>query len=98
MANTETGTSQPMHWIAHNPSIFDHLKNREQFNGDAPAWGESQEDHDLKQNIDVPMVGDELWLRMGSVVVESRRLCCPEEDEEGRPVTGWYWHIIVRTR
>lgn len=89
-------TAEPSLWIAYNPSIHDHRKNREQFNGDRPAWGESQEDHDLKQGIAVPHVGDQLNLRMGTVTVEARRLEAPEVDDDGRPVTGWYWTILVR--
>ena len=89
-------TTQPMEWIAYDPSILDHLKMREQFNGDKPAWGESQEDHDSKQGVDVPQVGDELVLRMGHVTVVERRLCAPERDDAGNIVTGWYWTIVVR--
>ena len=89
-------TTDPMLWIAYDPSISDYQKNREQFNGKAPAWGESTQDHLAKQGVDVPMVGDELTLRMGSRVVKSRRLEAPERDYKGNQVTGWYWTIIVR--
>lgn len=61
--------SVPMMWIAYDPSIHDHLKMREQFNGDQPAWGESQEDHDSKQGVDVPQVGDELDLRQDHLLL-----------------------------
>lgn len=83
-------------WIAYDPSVHDHLKNREQFNGERPAWGESEEDHQIKQGVPVPEVGDQLSLRMGYRTVESRRLERPEVDDDGYPVTGWYWTIIVR--
>ncbi len=89
-------TLQPMQWIAYNPSIHHPLRNREQFNGDKPAWGESTVDYLTKQGIDVPQVGDMLMLRMGPVVVESRRLEAPETDEDDNPITGWYWTIIVK--
>lgn len=87
---------QPMTWIAYDPLIFDRLKNREQFNGDEPAWGESEDDHKTKQGVDVPQVGDTLSLRMGYKTVYERRLEQPEHDEEGTRVTGWYWTILVR--
>jgi hypothetical protein len=85
-----------MEWIAYDPSILDHLKMREQFNGDKPAWGESEEDFRAKQGVDVPQVGDELDLRMGWRRVTDRRLCAPERDDNGDIVTGWYWTIFVR--
>jgi len=85
----------PMLWIAYDPSITDYKKNREQFNGDKPAWGESFDDFNSKQGIDVPHVGDRLALRMGVRYVESRRLECPERNDDGDRVTGWYWTIIV---
>lgn len=85
-----------MLWIAHDPSIFDHQKNREQFNGAKPAWGESMDDHLSKQGIPVPLVGDTLCLRMGRRRVVERRLEAPERDAEGNRVTGWYWTILVR--
>ena len=85
-----------MMWIAYDPSITDYLKNREQFNGWKPAWGESEEDFDAKQGIDVPQVGDRLALRMGYRTVESRRLEAPERDDDGVWVTGWYWAVLVR--
>jgi len=83
-------------WIAYDPSILDRLKNREQFNGSKPAWGESLDDFNSKQGIPVPMVGDVLQLRMGRRVVEERRLEQPERDDDGNRVTGWYWTIMVR--
>lgn len=89
-------SGKPMMWIAYDPSILDHLKMREQFNGDEPAWGESLEDHLSKQRVDVPQVGDELNLRMGWRRVDDRRLCAPERDDDGNIVTGWYWTIFVR--
>ena len=89
--------TSPMLWIAYDPSIHDHLKNREQFNGDEPAWGESLDDHLDKQDVDVPQVGDIIQLRMGRRIVESRRLDAPERDyETGNRDTAWYWTIIVR--
>jgi hypothetical protein len=91
-----TKAKGPMLWIAYDPSISDHLKNREQFNGEKPAWGESREDFEAKQGIPVPEVGDELMLRMGRRVVEYRRLESPEHDDEGNRVTDYYWTIIVR--
>jgi hypothetical protein len=89
-------TGKPMLWIAYNPSISNHTKNREQFNGEKPAWGESLDDFLSKQGIDVPHVDDVLALRMGWVVVESRRLEAPERDEDGNRITDWYWTVIVR--
>jgi hypothetical protein len=89
-------SDKPMMWIAYDPSILDHLKMREQFNGDEPAWGESLEDHLSKQRVDVPQVADELDLRMGFRTVVERRLCAPERDDDGNIVTGWYWTIFVR--
>lgn len=88
--------TRPMLWIAYDPSNYDHKKNREQFNGEKPAWGESMDDHLAKQGVDVPQVGDELHLRMGYRTVVSRRLEAPERDEEGNRVTDWYWTIIVK--
>jgi hypothetical protein len=85
-----------MLWIAYDPSITDHLKNREQFNGETPAWGESMDEFNAKQNVDVPQLGDTLNLRMGRRVVEERRLESPEHDHEGNRLTGWYWTILVR--
>jgi len=87
--------SKPMMWIAYDPTISDHLTMREQFNGDAPAWGESTDDFKSKQKVDVPMVGDYIQLRMGRVKVQSRRLESPERDENGVRVTPWYWCLIV---
>lgn len=89
-------SKQPMLWIAYDPMINDHLKNREQFNGQKPAWGESLDEHLGKQNVDVPQVGDELVLRMGRRTVVSRILEQPERDDEGNRVTGWYWTVMVR--
>lgn len=89
-------TDKPMLWIAYDPDVHEHLKNREQFNGLKPAWGESFSDFSTKQGVDVPEVGDELNLRMGRRVVEHRRLEAPETDESGVPVTPWYWTILVR--
>lgn len=89
-------TSQPMLWIAFDPMVGDHLTMREQFNGEKPAWGESLDDHLGKQGVDVPQVGDELSLRMGTRTVASRRLEQPERDDEGNRVTDWYWTIMVR--
>lgn len=85
-----------MLWIAYDPSIFDHLKDREQFNGRKPAWGESEDDFLSKQGVDVPQVGDVLSLRMGRRTVVERRLEQPERDDEGNRVTDWYWTILVR--
>ncbi len=76
--------------------MYDHLKNREQFNGKEPAWGEPVEDHRAKQGVDVPQVGDELSLRMGIRTVQSRRLEAPERDDDGNLVTDWYWTILVK--
>lgn len=86
---------KPMLWIAYDPSIHDYMKNREQFNGAEPAWGESMQDHLAKQGVEVPRVGDELILRMGPRVVEYRRLEQPERDDDGNLITDWYWTIIV---
>lgn len=88
--------SEPMMWIAYDPSILDSKTMREQFNGDAPAWGESLADFNSKQGVEVPQVGDELDLRMGWRRVEDRRLCAPERDDDGNIVTNWYWTIFVR--
>lgn len=88
-------SEQPMLWIAYDPMINDHLKNREQFNGQEPAWGESQTDFDSKQCVAVPMLGDTLVLRMGMRTVYDRRLEAPDT-ENGVPVTPWYWTILVR--
>lgn len=85
----------PMMWIAYDPLIADHLRNREQFNGDEPAWGESLDDHNAKQGIDVPQVGDVLSLRMGYRRVIRRRLEKPEIDGDGNRVSSWYWTITV---
>lgn len=89
-------TAQPMLWIAYDPSETDHLKNREQFNGAKPAWGESYSDFATKQGVEVPNVGDELVLRMGKRTVQYRRLEEPETDDAGIPVTSWYWTVIVK--
>ncbi len=86
----------PMLWIAYDPSVSDYKKNREQFNGEKPAWDESVDDHLAKQGIDVPQVGDELKLRMGMRTVVQRRLEAPERDDEGNRVTDWYWTILVK--
>lgn len=88
-------SGKPMLWIAYDPLIQDTQKNREQFNGEVPAWGESLGDHLAKQGVDVPQIGDELALRMGPRRVRDRRLCAPERDDNGDIVTGWYWTIIV---
>jgi hypothetical protein len=85
-----------MKWIAYDPSIDDYKKNREQFNGDKPAWGESEDDFLAKQGVDVPQVGDVLSLRMGYRTVQARRLEYPEFNREGDRVTGWYWTLIVK--
>ena len=61
-----------MLWIAYDPSITDPMRNREQFNGSKPAWGESEEDFEAKQGVDVPVPGDQLQLRMGLRIVERR--------------------------
>lgn len=87
---------QPMLWIAYDPMVRDHLKNREQFNGERPAWGESLDDHLGKQGVDVPNVGDALSLRMGYRTVYERRLEQPERDDEGNRITSWYWTVLVR--
>jgi hypothetical protein len=89
-------TTGPMLWIAYDPSVFDHDKNREQFNGKEPAWGEPMDDHLAKQGIDVPQVGDELNLRMGARTVVQRRLEAPERDDDGNRATDWYWTVLVR--
>lgn len=86
----------PMLWIAYDPMVHDHLKMREQFNGDEPAWGEPLDDHLAKQGVDVPQVGDSLSLRMGYRTVYERRLERPELDEDGVRVTGWYWLVMVK--
>lgn len=88
-------TKQPMMWIAYDPMVSDHLKNREQFNGDRPAWGESEDDFAANQSVDVPNVGDMLSLRMGYRKVCGRRLERPELDDDGNRVTGWYWTVLV---
>lgn len=85
-----------MMWIAYDPLIMDYLKNREQFNGEQPAWGESADDHQAKQGVDVPQVGDTLSLRMGYRTVYERRLECPEHNDDGDRISGWYWTILVR--
>lgn len=85
-----------MTWIAYDPMVGDHLTMREQFNGDEPAWGESLDDFNGKQGVDVPQVGDELALRMGRRTVVSRILEQPERDDDGNRVTGWYWTVMVR--
>ncbi len=85
-----------MLWIAYDPMVMDHLKNREQFNGTEPAWGESEEDFLAKQGVPVPEVGDQLSLRMGLRTVDYRRLEQPERDDDGNQVTDWYWTIIVK--
>jgi hypothetical protein len=85
-----------MLWIAYDPSCLDQRSNREQFNGERPAWGEAVEDFEAKQGIDVPLPGDQLSLRMGTRTVDYRRLECPETDDEGRMVSGWYWTVIVK--
>lgn len=87
--------SKPMLWIAYDPSDPDPFTNREQFNGDGPAWGESYDEHSSKLGVDVPMVGDVLSLRMGYRVVKSRRLERPERNESGGRLSPWYWTIIV---
>lgn len=88
-------SSEPL-WIAYDPSSSEHLKNREQFNGEKPAWGESVQDFMDKQNVAVPQIGDQLMLRMGMRTVEHRRLEAPETDDEGNSITNWYWTIFVR--
>lgn len=89
--------SKPMMWIAYDPLNHDHLTSRERFNGDTPAWGEPLDDHLAKQGVDVPMVGDDIQLRMGLVTVINRRLEQPEHDAEtGDRVSGWYWCLIVK--
>lgn len=89
-------SDKPMLWYAYDPGVHDHLKNREQFNGKEPAWGEPLGDFLAKQGVPVPEVGDQLSLRMGLRTVEHRRLEQPERDDDGNPVTDWYWTIIVR--
>lgn len=86
----------PPLWIAFDPSVFDHRKDREQFNGEEPAWGESVDDFLSKQGVELPQVGDVLMLRMGRRTVQSRRLEQPERDDEGNPITRWYWTVIVK--
>lgn len=86
---------KPMMWIAYDPSDPDQMTNREQFNGDRPAWGESMDEHLSKLGVDVPMVGDVLELRMGFRRVVTRRLTPPERNEHGYPASPWYWTIIV---
>lgn len=88
---TDTTTT----WIAYDPGVLDHTKNREQFNGTKPAWGESMDDFRSKQGVEIPQVGDALMLRMGRRVVVERRLEAPEYDDGGNRVTGWYWTILV---
>ena len=85
-----------MEWIAYDPDVYNPLLCREQFNGKAPAWGEPWDDFHAKQGIDVPQVGDELMLRMGTRIVQSRRLNQPETADDGSRVTGWYWTIFVK--
>jgi len=86
-----------MTWIAYDPDPSLDLSNcREQFNGTSPVWGDTMEEFEAKQGVDVPQVGDQLCLRMGFRTVEYRRLERPETDYEGSPVTGWYWTIIVK--
>lgn len=90
-------TKRPMLWIAYDPSPGIPLSQaREQFNGDQPAWGDTQEEFEAKQGIDVPLPGDQLSLRMGMRTVEYRRLEQPETDDQGRMVTDWYWTVIVK--
>lgn len=85
-----------MMWIAYDPGHLQSSACREQFNGDRPVWGDTQEEFEAKQGVDVPQVGDQLSLRMGIRTVEYRRLECSETDDEGRMVTGWYWTVIVK--
>lgn len=86
---------KPMMWIAYDPSDPDPMTNREQFNGDGPAWGESMDDHLSKLRVDVPMAGDVLELRMGFRRVKYRRLTAPEHNDQGTRVSPWYWTIVV---
>lgn len=88
--------SKKMCWIAYDPGVRDHLKDREQFNGEKPAWGESVDDFRAKQDVDVPQVGDKISLRMGYRVVYERRLEQPERDDNDVRVTDWYWTVLVR--
>lgn len=88
-------SEMPMMWIAYDLSIHDPNKNREQFNGQKPAWGETVEQFLENRGVPVPQTGDSLSLRMGYRKVMSRRLQRPECDENGAPVTGWYWTIFV---
>lgn len=44
----------------------------------------------------VQIVQAALELRMGRRVVVDRILSCPEHDDDGNRVTGWYWTIMVR--
>jgi hypothetical protein len=85
-----------MMWIAYDPSDQDDTTNREQFNGAKPAWGESYEDFIANHHVDVPLPGDMLSLRMGTRVVDYRRLECPEADDGGNRITDWYWTVIVK--
>jgi hypothetical protein len=85
----------PLMWIAYDPMVINPKRDREQFNGSKPVWGESVADCDAKQGVDVPQVGDELSLRMGVRTVKYRRLEAPERDENGDPITGWYWTVVV---
>lgn len=88
--------SGPMMWIAHDPSIGDPERNREQFNGHKPAWGESEEDFLSKQGVDVPNIGDELTLRMGHRRVYDRRQVPLPQDEAGGNGASWYWTVLVK--
>lgn len=85
-----------MMWIAYDPSINDHMKNREQFNGEKPAWGESLADFNARQGVDVPNIGDTLSLRVGYREVYEKRLEQPETDDNGVRVTAYYWTLLVR--
>lgn len=86
--------NKPMMWIAYDPIVGSYKTNREQFNGDKAAWGESEDDWKAKQGVDVPQMGDELMLRMGMRTVYKRRLCLMDEDDSTDPY--WYWTIFVR--
>lgn len=94
-ADRRAGRRKPV-WIAYEVLNDNYDRNREQFNGDKPAWGESVADWQSKQGVDVPVIGDEISTRNGVRTVYNRRLDRPEEDDNGELVTDWCWTVFVR--
>jgi hypothetical protein len=93
MTNTEN--QKKMMWIAYDV-MGPHIGGREQFNGEKPAWGESEDDFLANQGVDVPVIGDQLSLRMGMRRVYDRRLEQPDHDDNGVRVNDWYWTVLVK--